>query len=180
MMHLKKLKALDYEVLSELMKNSKTSDRSLAKKLGVSQPTITRRRGTLEKEGYLKYTGIPDFKKVGLKLMAFNFLSWTSEGETASVTRAKDFIEKVSSFLRRYPNVIFAATGKGLGMGRVSISLHKDYADYVNFIRSLQHEWGQYLDKHDVFLVSLESDHVIRQLSLACLGEYIGGSKGGE
>ena len=173
MMLLKKLKVLDYKVLCELMKNSKVSDRSLARKLGVSQPTITRKRATLEKEGYLKYTAIPDFKKIGLKLMAFNFLSWTSEGETASAARTKDFMEKVTSFLNKYPNVIFASTGKGMGMGRVSISLHRNYADYVDFIRSLQQEWGQYLTKHDVFLVSLESDNVIRQLSLARLGEYI-------
>jgi len=43
-----KLKVIDYKILFELTKNSKISDRKLAKKVGVSQPTITRRRAKLE------------------------------------------------------------------------------------------------------------------------------------
>ncbi len=35
-------------LLYELMKDSKRSDRELAKAIGVSQPTITRMRETLE------------------------------------------------------------------------------------------------------------------------------------
>jgi DNA-binding Lrp family transcriptional regulator len=44
------LKDVDLKILSELMKNSKASDRQLAKKIGVSQPTVTRRRARLERE----------------------------------------------------------------------------------------------------------------------------------
>ena len=38
-------------LLLELLKDSKRSDRELAKILGVSQPTITRLRHKLEKNG---------------------------------------------------------------------------------------------------------------------------------
>jgi len=57
-----KLKNIDYMILSELIKNSKTSDRKLAKIVEVSQPTVTRRRINLEKEGLLEYTIIPNFE----------------------------------------------------------------------------------------------------------------------
>lgn len=53
------------------MKNAKLSDRDLAKKIGSSQPTVTRTRKKLEKKGYIKeYTIILNFEKLGFKLMA--------------------------------------------------------------------------------------------------------------
>ncbi len=58
-MNIVALKDIDYKILYELMKNSKVSDRQLAKKIGVSQPTIIRRRSRLEKEVINGYTAIP-------------------------------------------------------------------------------------------------------------------------
>lgn len=56
-----KLRDIDFKVLSELMKNAKMSDRQLAKKIGSSQPTITRRRMFLEREAIDGYTAIPQW-----------------------------------------------------------------------------------------------------------------------
>jgi Lrp/AsnC family transcriptional regulator for asnA, asnC and gidA len=65
------LKDAELRVISELMKNSRRSDRELAKTLGISQPTVSRLIGRLEKEGVIKeYTMIPDFCKLGFNLMA--------------------------------------------------------------------------------------------------------------
>jgi DNA-binding Lrp family transcriptional regulator len=44
------MKDIERRLISELMKNSRRSDRELAKALGTSQPTITRTRGKLERE----------------------------------------------------------------------------------------------------------------------------------
>lgn len=58
---MKELKPIDYKLLFELMKDSHRSDRQLAKALGVSQPTVTRRRAMLEKnyiEGIHNYPQI--------------------------------------------------------------------------------------------------------------------------
>jgi DNA-binding Lrp family transcriptional regulator len=44
------MRILELKVISELMKNSKLSDRALAKKIGVSQPTITRARRKLQEK----------------------------------------------------------------------------------------------------------------------------------
>jgi DNA-binding Lrp family transcriptional regulator len=42
-------KEAEVNLIVELMKNSKKSDRELARAIGVSQPTITRLRGRLER-----------------------------------------------------------------------------------------------------------------------------------
>jgi DNA-binding Lrp family transcriptional regulator len=56
------------------MKNSRKSDRQLARAIGTSQPTVTRIRSRLEKEGYIKeYTMIPDFGKLGLSPSGSDF-----------------------------------------------------------------------------------------------------------
>jgi DNA-binding Lrp family transcriptional regulator len=69
------LKEIERKLLSELLKNSRRSDRELAKAIGVSQPTTTRLRTKLEKEGYIKeYTIIPNFSKIGYTIMALNFI----------------------------------------------------------------------------------------------------------
>jgi len=71
---MKELKPIDYKLLFELMKDSHRSDRQLAKALGVSQPTVTRRRGLLE-ENYIEgYTIIPKLGKIGFEIAAFTFL----------------------------------------------------------------------------------------------------------
>ena len=49
---MKDLKPIDYKILFELMKDSHRSDRQLAKALGVSQPTVTRRRAMLRRKLY--------------------------------------------------------------------------------------------------------------------------------
>ena len=56
---MKELKPLDYELLFELMKNSRRSDRTLVKVLKSSQPTITRKRAKLEKELIEGYNAVP-------------------------------------------------------------------------------------------------------------------------
>lgn len=69
------LKDIELKLISELMKNSRRSDRELAKAIGTSQPTVSRMIKKLEKEGIIKeYTMIPDFSKLGYQLMNFLFV----------------------------------------------------------------------------------------------------------
>src|SRR4030043_777946 len=66
----KQLKEIELGVIAELMKNSRRSDRELAKALHTSQPTVSRTIKRLEKMGIIKeYTMIPDFSKLGYKIM---------------------------------------------------------------------------------------------------------------
>ncbi len=164
---MKKLKDIDYKILFELTKNSKTSDRKLAQIVGVSQPTITRRRALLEREELIDYTAIPNFEKLGLEIMAFTYAHWKGEGYPDQRE------SEAKSFLSKHPNIIFVSMGRGMGMDRMFISLHKNYTDYAEFMQELKGEWGRFLTNSDTFMVSLKSDKILRQLTFKHLSEYI-------
>ncbi len=60
------------KILHELIKKSSRSDHEIAKVIEVSQPTVTRLRNQLEKEGIIReYTIIPDLTKMGIQLWPF-------------------------------------------------------------------------------------------------------------
>ena len=64
-----KLKDVELKLIAELSKNSRRSDRELAKQLRVSQPSVTRIRNKLEKEGIIReYTVIPDSSRLGYQM----------------------------------------------------------------------------------------------------------------
>jgi DNA-binding Lrp family transcriptional regulator len=166
-----KLKNTEITLISELLKNNRRSDRQLAKALNVSQPTVTRIRGKLEKDGLIKeHTIIPDFRKLGIELIAFIFGVWSPD-EVAKYSQAER-MEKAQRFMLKRPNVIFASSGRGLGMERMMVSLHKDYSDYSEFIRQARTEWAGMV-KLESFVISLEVDAMPRLFSLRDLGEYI-------
>ncbi|MCK4498779.1 AsnC family transcriptional regulator, partial [Candidatus Bathyarchaeota archaeon] len=110
-------KDIDHAILSRLMKNARTSDRQMAREIGVSQPTITRRRAKLEKEGFLNYKIIPNFKKLGVEIMAFTLLVWKREAHD-KLLEEEDYNRRVQVFISKHPNIVFASSGQGLGMTR--------------------------------------------------------------
>jgi len=74
------VKKVERRILSELMKNSRRSDRELAKVIGSSQPTVTRARNRLEKEGYIQeYTIMPDFLKLGYEILAVTLFKYKKQ-----------------------------------------------------------------------------------------------------
>lgn len=155
---------MDLAILSALMKNSNISDRKLAKMMGVSQPTITRRRTKLEKDGLLDYRIVPNFEKLGYEILAFTLLVWKRE-EHMKLKQEEDYWKKVQAFLSDYPNIVFASSGHGLGMTRIVVSVHESYSDYVKLMTKIDESWGMYMDKFDSFIVSLKSDNILRQFS---------------
>lgn len=144
-----KQKMLD--LLYELMKNSKRSDRELAKIVKVSQPTITRMRKTLEKSKYIhEYTVMPALEKLGFEILAFNFLSLRAEKE-------KD--ASFQEWLMKSPKVFFAASGSGSrGRNVVLISIHKDFTDFSTFTHNLEGLSGSDISSVESFLISLRND----------------------
>jgi DNA-binding Lrp family transcriptional regulator len=87
----KGLKDVELRLISELMKNCHRSDRELARALGISQPTVTRIRNRLEKEGVVReYAMIPDFRRLGYNLMGVTFFKLA---EPLSKEREKDFLK---------------------------------------------------------------------------------------
>ncbi|MGD8506951.1 MAG: winged helix-turn-helix transcriptional regulator [Candidatus Bathyarchaeota archaeon] len=148
---------LQQRLLRELLKNSKQSDRNLAKALNVSQPTITRTRQKLERTGMIQdYTIIPDFKKMGFEILALTFVKMRPEILTPEV------FSSTKEYAAKFPNAIFTASGEGLGMTGVIISFHKDYTDYHQKLNLLRVDWKDYAEDLQSFIVSLEEGEIKR------------------
>lgn len=158
------------ELIKILLKNSKRSDREIAREFGTSQPTITRMRSKLEAEGYIKtYTLIPDFWKLGYRMLAFTFVKmkyYPSQEEALQV------LKDATEWVRKRPNVIFAADGQGLG-GKdvVIVSFHKNYSQYTDFMRSFALDWGRIVGTFDSFTVDVASKFKMKPLDLKYLAD---------
>lgn len=153
------MKQRELRILSELMKDSKQSDRELARKVGVSQPTVSRIRSRLEKEGYIKeYTIVPDFSKLGYKIMAITFgLSQALSEEASERVRKilQDGIKKERLCL------VMLERGMGLGFDGVFITYHRDYSSHRRFLGWLRQAFPKDLldvEKVSSFLVDLDDE----------------------
>ena len=118
------MKPAELRLLSELVKDSRRSDRKLAKAIGVSQPTATRIRAKLEKEKVIKeYTMIPDFHKLGFEIFAITFLVVDKEPDSQQLERT----------LNTFQNVLTFERGLGSKYSHVVVSLHENYSSYTEF-----------------------------------------------
>jgi DNA-binding Lrp family transcriptional regulator len=165
------LKDIGLKLLAELMKNSKTSDRELATKLGVSQPTVSRIRAKLEREGYIKeYTLIPDFQKLGFEIMAVTLVRLKRELSKKELDQireyARDLTEK-SPFA-----YMMALDGHGLGYNRIVISLHENYSDFVRFVKATREVPYGELAAFDSFMITLSSEHYM-PLTFSMVANYL-------
>ena len=161
----------DIKLISELVKNSRRSDRELAKALGVSQPTVSRIRLKVEKQGLIDYSAVPNLAKLGFEIMVVTF------GKRDYAKHPEINLQKAKDFEQRHPSIIFGAAGKGLGFDRIAISIHRNYSDYSRFLQELRNEWAGIMDIEDFFIVDLKSREVIQPLSLKRLADHLKNEK---
>jgi DNA-binding Lrp family transcriptional regulator len=161
------VKDTELKLVSELMKNSRRSDRELARLIGVSQPTVSRMIKNLEKEGIIQeYTMIPDMNKLGIEMIAITLAAFKPpENPEERMRKCKEFVEK-------HPNLLFISSGRGTSTERVFISAHKDYSDYAKFIKEFKAEITEY-QIADSFLISYKCDTILRQLSFVTLADCL-------
>ena len=156
-------KDLPQQLLRELLKNSKRSDRELAKVLRVSQPTITRHRRKLEEQGLIQdYTIIPDFRQMGFEILALTFVKMRPDLLTPEI------MEEVKKYGEKWPNVILVSSGEGLGMTGVIVSFHKNYTEYHHGLNLLRVDWKEFSEDIRSFIVSLGEEES-KRLSLTYL-----------
>ncbi len=158
-------------LLRELLKNSRRSDRDIAKLFGSSQPTISRMRNQLDKKGYIRtYTVIPDFAKLGYEILAFTFAKlkvYPSKEESQKIVKG------AQEWVNKQPNVIFSADGEGLASDIIMISFHRNYSKYADFMRSYAMDWGEIISGFQSFIVSLDSGFKLKTFDL----KYLAGDK---
>jgi DNA-binding Lrp family transcriptional regulator len=147
-MRMKKKERESQDLLFALIYGGRRSDRELGRVLGVSQPTVTRKRGNLEREGLIReYTIIPDLLKMGYDFIAITFLSF-SESRPELFEQAREWTKKQTC-------VIFAANGEGLLKDSCMVSVHKDYGSYSKLMTHLRRDWQPNLKEAESFIISL-------------------------
>jgi DNA-binding Lrp family transcriptional regulator len=167
-----KLKDFELKVLSELMKNSRRSDRELAKLIGVSQPTVTRARDNLEKRGLIKeYTAIPDFSQLGYGLLAVTLAKAKLDSTPEQINKAR---ETIMQFVNGNLGHIMMFERLPEARSVIILSYHRTYSDFENFMNP------QNYNSIDVslarnYLVDLEDNFrsQMRPLTLSTMADEI-------
>jgi DNA-binding Lrp family transcriptional regulator len=158
------------KILQQLFKNSKKSDRELAKAIGISQATFTRRRKQLERKIIQEYTITPNLWELGFEILAFTFVRTQSPKSTEEWD---ELIQKGRQSMAKYPNVIFCSKGEGLGMGAVVVSVHENYTSYSTFLSQLRQEWFSMITDMQSFLVSLKGEYMAKSFSFKYLADIL-------
>ena len=160
------MNSVELRVFGELLRDSKRSDREIAKLLGVSQPTVTRFRHRLVKDGWVRqFTVVPGFVKLGFRILVFSFFE-------SRLRKKESGANDGGLRLLSSPNVVFAAECNGMGMNGVVVSLHRSYSDYVDFVKNLRLEGGDGLKMADSLIISLEGS-VVKPFNLNDLAETL-------
>ncbi len=124
------LSSKEKQVLLELSKNARLSDRELASKLKTSQPTITRIRSRLWNEKFVdRFLILPNLEKFGLQFHAFTFVKASTPA----------LVKKIVQWAQENDSVLFASEGEGLHNHTFLLeSLHADYGEYQQFIKGFR------------------------------------------
>jgi len=157
------MKNREKELLFQLLKNSKLSDREIAKRLKTSQSTITRNRHKLEHKFINSYTVVPNLSRLGIKLIAFTLGSCP--------TPTPEIMKRIDNFIKEQPNVVFAGHGEGMGKTGIIISFHKDFSDFTDFMRKARIKCKGFGETLESFIVS--TDKLLRTLIMANAVEYL-------
>jgi len=166
---MKELKPLDYQLLFELMKDSHRSDRQLAKALGISQPTVTRRRAMLEDSTIEGYTVIPKFGQIGFEIAAFTFMKTKLNHKKGK--EKEEALSKAKEWYLKQSNVIAVLDGQGMGYDAVCVSLHENYTGFAEFLRAQASELSDVIDEAQSFQADLKPGVALKPFSLKYLAK---------
>ena len=166
------MKDIELRIIAELMKNSRRSDRELAKAIGVSQPTISRLIRKLEKEEYIReYTMIPDFQKLGYNVMAASSLAVT---EPYTNERLGDIRKDATEQESKNPNAfLMAVNGLSKDKNRLFIVFYESYSDYLDAMRTVKGLSFVNVDSVDTFMADLNDKTNYRVLSMSAIANHL-------
>lgn len=167
---------VEFRLIGELMKNSRRSDRDLAKALNVSQPTVSRTIKRLEREGIIKeYAMIPDFTKLGYELMSISFVKMK---EQVDDKQAKGIKERAKKEWAKSAYVdLTVERGFGLGYDAVFVSLYKNYSEYSQRLNHVKEMGFMKVGSIETFIINLKDEVHYRPLTFKALANKISKTK---
>lgn len=170
------MKDVELKLLVELMKNSRRSDRELARAVGVSQPTISRTLKKLEEGGYIKeYTIIADYLQLGLALMSMTF---TKMKGPFTKEILDDMKKRARNTMSEHPSaLILGNTGVGCNADYVAVAFHRDYSDYSEFMKDIKEFPNVNIDETRSFIIDLTEKDQMQPLSFSHLAGYLAKAK---
>lgn len=170
------MKDSELKVIIELLKNSHRSDRELARAIGVSQPTLSRIREKLEKQGMIKeYTIIPNYSQLGFTLLSMTF---TKMKGPLSKEILDDMKKRARNTMSEHPSaLILGNTGMGCNADYVAIAFHKDYSEYTEFMRDIKEFPNVNIDETKSFIIDLSEKDQFQPLSFSHLAGYLAKAK---
>jgi len=166
------VKDIELKLICELMKNSRRSDRELAKVLGISQPTVSRTLKKLEKERVIReYTMIPDFAKLGFGIASIVFAKLK---EPIPEEKLKEIRKQVRQTLWKDPmSNIVAMSGIGCNADRVVVAFHEDYSTYMEHLNKIKQHPSALADQTNSFLIDLTDKNQYLPLTFSSLVDYL-------
>jgi len=169
---------IEWKLLSELLVDSRKSDRELAKRLGVSQPTVSRLRHKLEREDYIRgYTIMPNFQKLGYAIAAVTFVRYKSNLSAKQAEEMRKRAEERFKDQSFAMNVIMFERGLGFGYTGILVSLHEDYSSFAEFLQIVR-QYPVLDPDFQTFLIDLNDSVHYRSLTFATLAQHILARKG--
>lgn len=158
------------ELLYELIKDCNRSDRDLAKVLNVSQPTVSRMKKKITEENMvLGYSAIPDFYKMGYKLMVLTLVN-TKHNFASEKTRIEGF-NAVQKWMMSKPNVVFCDFCRGMGMNGIMLSFHKSYEDFDKFMFDHNRTLGAIMNDVQNVIINLGKHNRVKPFHFSYLAE---------
>jgi len=126
----------------------------------------------MEEEGIIKeYTMIPDFNRLGFKILVLTFVKVTRAYTEEQIERAREIVKKS---LETGPfEVVMLERGLGLAYDGIFISYHEDYSSHVKFMNWLRQFDFLELEESGSFLINLEDKVRYRPLTFSTLANQV-------
>ena len=160
-------------LISELMSNSRRSDKDLARKIGTSKQKVSRTLKKLEQEGYIKeYTMLPDFHKLGFDIMSFTFIKLMKKDEATIEQFRKDVRQK---YIGKAAASLLTMNGMGSEVegDEISVAFHEGYAEYLDYLEKINAHPLVDAKQTKSFLASMGDETHFQRMTMSVIADYL-------